>query len=310
MVDSYANPFLMKLKAGDILVADGATGTNLQAVGLPPGTLPEEWLFERPEEVLKLQTAFVEAGSELILTNTFGATRLRLKDTPYADRVGEVNQRAVALARQATHSRSEVLVGGSLGPTGMLFPPFGELSPEEARAAYAEQAQALDESGVDFLVIETQFAIEEALAAFEGARQASQLPIVVSFSYDRGVRTMMGVKPAQVVQTFLPLGVAAIGANCGTTLENMEKIIAEYRAVQPDLVIWAKPNAGLPEVDPITGKTVFVVTPQQMGEAAIRNVHLGARIVGGCCGSSPQHVAAIAAAIAADITAASATTTR
>src|SRR5512136_2905693 len=289
------NSFLARLQAGEVLVADGATGTNLQSVGLPPGTPPEEWVFDQPDQILALQRSFVEAGSDLILTCTFGGTRLRLKESKYADRAAELNRRAVELAREAAGDRA--LIGGSMGPLGSLLKPFGPVEYAEAVAAYAEQAQALSGDGVDVLVIETHFALEEAQAAVEGARQASPLPLVVSFSYDRGVRTMMGVKPAQVPEKFKPLAVTAIGANCGTTLENMEKIVQEYAAAKSGLFLWAKPNAGLPSVDPATGRSVYSVTPEQMGEFAKRYVTIGARIVGGCCGSTPAHVRAIAQAV-------------
>ena len=182
-------------------------------------------------------------------------------------------------------------------PRVSLLKPFGPLDYPTAVAAYAEQAQALSEGGVDVLVIETHFALDEAQAAVEGARQVTTLPLVVSFAYDRGLRTMMGVKPAQVAEKFKALDVAVIGANCGTTLENMEKIVQEYAAANSGLFIWAKPNAGLPIVDASTGRSVYNVTPEQMGEFAIRAVALGARIVGGCCGSSPAHVKAMAQAV-------------
>jgi 5-methyltetrahydrofolate--homocysteine methyltransferase len=289
------NSFTDRLNAGEVLVADGATGTNLQAVGLPPGTSPEEWVFEQPDRVRALQRSFVEAGSDLILTCTFGGTRLRLKESRYADRVSELNRRAVDLAREAAGART--LIGGSMGPLGLLLKPFGPVEYTEAVAAYAEQAQALSRAGVDVLVIETHFALEEAQAAVEGARQVSHLPLVVSFSYDRGVRTMMGVKPAQVAETFKLLDVAAIGANCGTTLENMDKIVQEYAAANSGLLLWAKPNAGLPAVEAATGRSIYSVSPEQLGAFAKRYVEAGARIVGGCCGSTPAHVRAIAQAV-------------
>jgi 5-methyltetrahydrofolate--homocysteine methyltransferase len=294
-----AHSFSDRLKTGEVLVADGATGTNLQTVGLPPGTSPEDWVFDQPDRIRALQRSFVEAGSNVILTCTFGGTRIRLKESRYADRAAELNRRAVELAREAANDHT--LIGGSMGPLGSLLRPFGPIEYAEAVAAYAEQAQALSESGVDVLVIETHFALEEAQAAVEGARQVSQLPLVVSFSYDRGVRTMMGVKPSQVAEKFKTLGVVAVGANCGTTLENMEKIVQEYAAAlagaQTDLFIWAKPNAGLPSVEAATGRSVYSVTPEQMAEFAKRYVALGARIVGGCCGSTPAHVTAIAQAV-------------
>jgi 5-methyltetrahydrofolate--homocysteine methyltransferase len=293
--EPMANAFLEKLKAGT-LVADGATGTNLQKVGLKAGTHPEMWVLEDPEKIIALERSFVEAGSDLILTCTFGGTRLRFKDTPYADRMPEVNHKAVELARKAASVRTGVLVAGSVGPVGGLIKPYGPLTVEEVTAAYAEQAKALTEAGVDLIVIETQFAIEEAKAALDAVRQAGDLPVVVSFSYDRGTRTMMGVKPEQVVKTFQPLGVDVIGANCGTTLENMEIIVKAYAAAAPGMPLWAKPNAGLPVLND-AGETVFNVTPEQMGEAAQKFVADGARIVGGCCGSTPGHIAGIAKAV-------------
>jgi 5-methyltetrahydrofolate--homocysteine methyltransferase len=290
-----ANAFLEKLAAG-VLVSDGATGTNLQSVGLKAGMHPEAWVIEAPEKILALEQSFVEAGSDIILTCTFGGTRLRMAGTPYAERVAEVNRKAVELARKAASSRTGVLVGGSMGPVGGLLKPYGPLTVEEVTAAYAEQARALTEAGVDVLVIETQFSLEEARAALDAARQAGDLPVVISFSFDRGTRTMMGVKPEQVVKTFLPLGVAAIGANCGTTLENMETIIKEYAAAAPGLPLWAKPNVGMPVLNE-AGETVFNVTPEQMGEFAQKFVASGARVVGGCCGSTPGHIAGIAKAV-------------
>jgi len=289
------NKFLERLKAGDILVADGATGTNLQKMGLKPGFVPEDLVMDQPDLLLKLETAFVEAGSDIILTCTFGGTSIRMKESKYADRSAEINLRAVELARKAASTRKDVLVAGSIGPSGLLMKPYGPLLPEEAKASFVEQAKALAEGGVDLLVIETMFALDEATAAFEGARSVTDLPIVVSFSYDRGVRTMMGVKPADVIKKYKEMGAALVGANCGTTLENMEKIVQEYASTEPGFPIWAKPNAGLPRMDGDTA--VYDVTPEQMGGSALRNIAAGAHIVGGCCGSSPEHLAGIAKAV-------------
>ena len=290
------NKFLEHLEAGDVLVADGATGTNLQKMGLQPGIAPEDLVIDNPDLLLQLASRFVQAGSDIILTCTFGGTRLRMKDSKYVERCQEINLRAAELARKAASARAGVLVGGSMGPTGALIKPLGPLDPQAAFETYAEQAKALAEGGVDVLIIETMFALEEASAAFDGARSVTDLPIVVSFSYDRGVRTMMGIKPVQVMKTFKEKGAAAVGANCGTTLENMEKIVQEYAATAPGFPIWAKPNAGLPRTDE-NNTAIYDVTPEQMGAAALSNIALGARIVGGCCGSTPEHVAGIAAAV-------------
>ncbi len=291
------NKFLERLNAGEILVADGATGTNLQKMGIKPGTPPETLVMDDPDTVLKLETAFVQAGSDIILTCTFGGTRLRMKESKYAERAPEVNLRAAELARKAAASRPDVLIAGSMGPTGALMKPFGPLTPEEVTAAYAEQAQALAEGGVDLLLIETMFAFEEADAAFQAARSVTDLPIVVSFSYDRGVATMMGVKPQKVATKYRDMGAALVGANCGTTLENMEKVIAEYAAAVAGFPLWVKPNAGLPRMDAETNRAVYDVTPEQMGAYAKKYIALGARVVGGCCGSTPEHVAGIVKAV-------------
>ncbi|MFN8474382.1 MAG: homocysteine S-methyltransferase family protein [Anaerolineae bacterium] len=288
-----AKSFVERLTSGDILVADGATGTNLQAMGLPAGAMPEEWVFDAPDNIIALHRAFLDAGSDIVLTCTFGATRLRMHSSRYADRVPEVNRRAVELAREAAASYPGAYVAGSIGPTGMLMEPLGALTHEAAVANFAEQAEALTAGGVDFLLLETQTALEEALAAIEGIRQVSNLPLVVSFSYDRGTRTMMGVRPQQAVAAVVPLGVVAVGANCGKTLDTMEQIVAEM-ASATTLPLWVKPNAGLPHID--GDALMYDVTPDDMAEYTTRFLKAGARVVGGCCGSSPAHVAAIARA--------------
>ena len=195
--------------------------------------------------------------------------------------------------------REGVLVAGSMGPTGSLFQPFGPLVREQAVETYAEQAAALTAGGVDFLLLETMFALDEALAAIEGAKQGSHLPVVCTFSFDRGVHTMMGVKPVQVVEALKPLGLAAIGANCGQTLDFMERIIQEMVGANPGLPIWTKPNAGLPKGGMILPE--YDVEPEDMARYAVRYVRAGAQIIGGCCGNTPAHVAAIVRAVQVEV---------
>ncbi len=288
--------FLEQINLGKRLVADGATGTNLQKMGLAAGIAPEDLVIDQPDLLLKLASSFVKAGSDIILTCTFGGTSLRMKDSHYQSRSKEVNEKAGLLAHNAAGNNPDLLVGGSMGPTGQILKPYGPLLPEQAFEAFVEQAQGLAAGGVDLFVIETMFSIEEAVLAFDAVRTVSTLPVVVSFSYDRGTRTMMGLKPAQAAKTFKDKGAAAIGANCGTTLENMEKIVKEYAAAAPGFPIWAKPNAGMPHTDD-NGAAVYDVTPEQMAEAALANIAAGAVVVGGCCGSSPEHIAAIATAV-------------
>jgi 5-methyltetrahydrofolate--homocysteine methyltransferase len=284
--------FVDRLSAGEILVADGATATNYQQMGMTIGVAPEEWVFDQPDKVLGLHRAFIAAGSDIILTDTFGATSPRLRESPYAGRTTDLNRRAVALAREAASTRPGVLVAGSMGPTGMLMEPFGELTPATAADAYAEQAAALTDGGVDLLLLETFFALEEALAAIEGVRRASALPLVVSFSFDQGTRTMMGVSPTRVVEAIAPLGVAAVGANCGRSLEDMERVVHEFAALNAGMPLWIKPNAGLPRM--VGDIARYDKGPVEMAEYARRFIDAGAQVVGGCCGSSPEHVAAIA----------------
>jgi methionine synthase I (cobalamin-dependent) len=277
-----------------VLVADGATGTNYQALGLEPGVAPEEWVFDRPELVLGLHRAFIDAGADVILSCTFGGTGLRLADSPLAGRAFEVNQRAVELAREASAGRA--LVAGSLGPTGQLCEPLGTLTLDECGRAYEEQARGLAAGGVDLLVLETFFATEEATAALEGIRRATDLPIVVTFSFDQGTRTMMGVTPAQAVGAVREFDLAAVGANCGRSLADNDTVVEELLEAADGLPVWVKPNAGIPKV--VGDAVVYDADPELLALHARRYVEQGVRIVGGCCGSTPAHVEAVARAVA------------
>ena len=291
------NKFLERLNAGEILVADGATGSNLQKMGLKPGRPPEDLIIDNPDIIYQLEKSFVDAGADIILTCTFGGTRIRMKDSKYQDRTPEVNTRAAELARKAASTRTGVLVAGSMGPVGALIKPYGPLNAEDVKATFAEQAKALADGGVDLLLIETMFSFEETTAAFEGAKSVTDLPIVVSFSYDRGTRTMMGVKPKDVIKKYCEMGATLVGANCGTTLENMEAVVKEYKATVPDMPLWVKPNAGVPHMDIETEQGVYDMGPEDMATYAKKYVELGARVVGGCCGSTPEHIAAIVKAV-------------
>jgi 5-methyltetrahydrofolate--homocysteine methyltransferase len=276
------------------LLADGATGTNYQNMGIEPGVAPEEWVFDAPERVRELHRRFVEAGSELVLTCSFGATTPRLADGPLAGRTREVNVRAAQLAREAVGDAR--LVAGSMGPTGQLVEPYGLLTKEVCVAAYAEQAAALAEGGVDLLALETFFALEEALWAIEGVQSTTDLPLVASFSFDQGTRTMMGLSPTDVATAVAPLGVAALGANCGRSLADTDLIVAELLATAPDVPLWVKPNAGVPRI--VGDAVVYDAGPETLAEHVKAYAEQGARIVGGCCGTTPEHIAAIARAFA------------
>jgi len=291
------NKFLERLNGEEVLVADGATGSNLQKMGLKPGRPPEDLIIDNPDIVLKLASSFVEAGADIILTCTFGGTRMRMKDSKYQDRTPEVNIRAAELACKAASARSDVLVAGSMGPVGALIRPYGPLEAEDVRATFSEQAKALSDGGVDLLLIETMFSLEETTAAFEGAKSATDLPIVISFSYDRGTRSMMGVKPKDVIRRYSEMGAALVGANCGTTLENMEAVVKEYAMTLPNFPLWVKPNAGVPRMDIETEQGIYDMGPEDMAKFAKKYVELGAKVVGGCCGNTAEHIAAIVKAV-------------
>lgn len=285
--------FLERLVDRGVLVADGATATSYQAMGLEAGAAPEEWILSAPERVLELHRAYVDAGADVILTCSFGGTRLRLDQSGLGPRAREVNLRAAALACEASGGRA--LVAGSLGPTGELCEPLGELGLEECAQNYAEQAAALTEGGVDLLLAETFYAVEEATAAVEGIRSVSALPLVVTFSFDTGRHTMMGLSPADAVDAMRRLGVAAIGSNCGSSLEDSDLVVEQLIEAAGDLPVWVKPNAGIPRV--VGLEVVYDADPETFASHAYRYVEQGARIIGGCCGTTPAHVAAIRRAL-------------
>lgn len=285
------NKFSDLLKEKKYLISDGATGSNLQQRGLDKGKMAESWLFENPKAIQQLQSDFLNAGSDILLTCTFSANRLRLEHAGLADKVSEVNARAVQLTRETIGDRP-IAIAGSMGPLGQMLKPLGLLEVEEVRQIYAEQARALSEAGVDVLVIETQFDINEATAAVQGARAVCDTPILCSFSYDRGVKTMMGTSPTKMAQALAAYNLAALGINCGKSLQDNLACLKELRQATK-LPIWFKPNAGLPEVDEM-GNAVYSTTPADMGNQVAEWIQEGAVIIGGCCGTSPAHLAAMA----------------
>ena len=243
-----------------------------------------------------MHTAYLEAGADLILTCTFGGTRARLEHSGFANRVTEINHRAVEIARQAAAGRA--YVAGDIGPLGQFLAPIGTLTSDEAIAMFAEQATALVEAGVDVLYIETMSAMEEMQAAVEAAQQAAaarNLPIFATFSFDHHGRTNMGVSPEQAARAFVDWQLTAFGANCGATLEMTHEAIASMHAAAPRAWLIAKPNAGIPHT--VGDNVIYDATPEHMAIAARRFIDLGVRVVGGCCGSTPAHIAAIAAAL-------------
>jgi methionine synthase I (cobalamin-dependent) len=286
-------PILARLAAGEVLIADGATGTMLQAAGLPTGKPGEAWVLEQPEQIVALHRAYLAAGSQIILTTTFGGTRARLQKAGLDAQVAQINRRAAELARQA--AGDDVYVAGDIGPTGEMMLPLGRLTYDAAVEMFAEQAQALAAGGADFVYVETMSDLNEARAAVTGAKQACSLPVFCTFSFDTHGRTSMGVRPAQAAEAVAALGASAVGANCGHAPEEVLDILPQMRAAAPDAYLIAKPNAGVPRM--IRRQVVYDASPERMAELARRYVELGARVVGTCCGSSPAHITAIATAL-------------
>jgi 5-methyltetrahydrofolate--homocysteine methyltransferase len=290
------NPFEQLLSSRDYLLADGAMGTLLMAAGLTAGQAPERWNVEHPQAIRSAYRAYIEAGSDIFLTNSFGGSRFRLKLHGLDGRVAELNRAAAQLARaEADAAGRSVAVGGSMGPSGELFEPMGTLNFETAREGFAEQAAALAEGGVDVLWIETMSDLQEVRAAFEGARSVTDLPIVTTMTFDTHGRTMMGVTPVQALEAMRELGAAALGGNCGNGPAEIEGVIQAMHAADPGAALVAKSNAGLPKY--VDGEIVFDATPDVMARHALRARALGAKIIGGCCGNTPEHVRAMAEAL-------------
>jgi len=286
------------VRSGRPIVADGAMGTMLMANGLEFGDPPELWNLEHPEIIRRVQRAYIEAGAQVLLTNTFGGNRLRLELHGRQDRVDQLNRTAAVLARvEADAADHPVVVAGDLGPTGQIMATIGgTLTPAIAREVFAEQARALAAGGVDAMWVETMSDVAEAVAAILGAKDAApDLPVIATMSFDTRGRTMMGVTPEQAAAALLEAGAVAVGGNCGNGPEELVPVIERMRAAFPDAILVAKGNVGMPQ---LVGMAVeYETTPATMAEFAQRFRDAGANVVGACCGSTPPHLMAMAEAL-------------
>ncbi len=284
------HPLVEELTASGPVVTDGAWGTEIQARGLPPGESHDGWNLTHPDKVEEVARAYVEAGSRVIITNTFQATRFPLARHGLADKVAEISRTGVEISRRAANGKAKVFA--SIGPTGVML-MMGQVTPDELRAAFAEQAQALAQGKPDAIVIETMSDPAEAKLAVSAAKD-TRLPVVASMTFDSGKdldRTMMGNTPEQVVQELSEAGADVIGSNCGHGIEGFAAICRRLRDAT-DLPIWIKANAGLPEV--VNGEAVFRQTPQGFAEHVPAIVEAGAAFIGGCCGTTPEFIKAVA----------------
>ena len=278
------------------ILLDGAMGTMLFSRGLVSGSSPDEWNISHPNEVRSVHRSYIEAGSQIILTNTFGSSRLRLAQHHLEGKTRSINQAAAenALAAAEENSR-KVYIAGSMGPTGSLLKPYGPLEPNQVHDAYAEQAEALRDGGVDVLWIETISDINEVSLAVEGAQSATDLPICATMTFEKNGRTVMGVKPEQAIAKLIPYKPIALGANCGTGPDEIEAVVEKMHQFNPDIPLVAKANAGIPQM--ISGQIAYDGTPEIMAEYAVNIHQRGAKLIGACCGSTPEHIAAMSKAL-------------
>jgi methionine synthase I (cobalamin-dependent) len=281
------------------LCTDGAWGTEMQRRGAAMGEVCDFWNLSHPDRVESVARAYVDAGAQVILTNTFGSNRIALAKHDAADQAASLSRAGAAMSKRAAAGKAYVF--GSLGPCGKMV-MMGEVSPADVEASYGEQAAALAAGGADALVIETQSDLAEAEAALRGCLAACDLPVGITFTFDSGVnkdRTMMGATVAQAHDVAVRGGASFVGANCGAGIETFVPLAAAFTACGGDLPIWVKGNAGQPELDE-NNQCVYRAEPQLYADLVGPLLDAGARFIGGCCGSTPAHVAAIAAAMRAD----------
>ena len=282
-----AHPLIRRLVGRAPVITDGAWGTQLQTRGLAPGEVPDLWNLSHPKEVAAVARAYVEAGSDIILTNTFGANRFRLQDGGLADKVSEINRAGVTLSREA--AGRDALVFASVGPSGKLL-MSGDVTEDELCAAYAEQAEALKDAGPDGLVLETFQDLDEIEIAI-AEMKATGLPVVASMVYDSGKdldRTMMGTTPEQAAAGLIAAGADVVGANCGQGISGFVSICARLKAAAGDVPVWIKANAGLPTMK--DGKAIYALDAETFTRQVPAVIAAGASFIGGCCGTSPEFI--------------------
>jgi 5-methyltetrahydrofolate--homocysteine methyltransferase len=280
---------ISELQNGRVLVSDGAWGTFLQQKGLKPGECPEEWNIIRPDDVFDIAKSYMDAGADLVETNSFGGSRFKLEKYGFGDRVFEFNKAAAEISRKAAGPDRFVL--GSIGPTGKLL-MMEEVTEEELYEAFKEQSMALEAGGVNAIMIETMTDLDEARIAVKAAKENTSCEVFCTMTFQKiiggGYRTMMGISPAEMTESLVDAGADLIGTNCGNGIEDMIGMVKEIRSVNTEIPVLVHANAGMPCL--VEGKTTFPESPSDMAARVKEIVEAGANIVGGCCGTTPEHI--------------------
>lgn len=280
-----------EIRLKKIMISDGAWGTFLQEKGLSAGECPESWNLTHRSEVLDIARRYIEAGADMIETNSFGANRLKLAHYGLADKTAEINEAAASISREAAGPDRHVIA--SIGPTGRIL-MMGDTTEQELYEAFAEQARALEAGGADACCIETMSALDEALAAVRAVKETTGLEIIATFTFEKKTAhffTMMGVTPGAMAEALIAAGADIIGTNCGNGMERMVEIVKEIREVDRNIPVLVHANAGLPEV--VEGGVRFPETPEMMAAFVPALIEAGANVIGGCCGTTPEHITAI-----------------
>jgi len=280
-----------RLLSKKILVLDGAWGTEMIKRGLKPGECPELWNLNRPDDVRVIARAYKEAGADIILTNTFGGSRFKLKRSGISSNIKQINKRGVQLSREVC---GDSLVFASIGPTGEFLKPLGTVSKEEMVLCFSEQVEAFVEGGADGVIIETMIDLNETKCALKAAKENSNLPVAVSMTFDKGERgyaTVMGITPEKAAKELEKAGADIVGSNCGIGTKDIVEIARIIRPVTT-LPLWIKPNAGVPQL--VKGKTIYPETPEEMAKFTPDLIKIGVNMIGGCCGTTAEHIRLIA----------------
>ena len=294
IVKSNIKEEIRKILEERTLLLDGAMGTMLQANGLKSGECPEEWNISNPQIIKNIHKEYIKAGSDIILTNTFGASGIKLSNYDREKEVKTINESAVKICKDAINeteiSKRKIYAGGSIGPTGKILEPYGNLSVEKTYESYREQVLVLEKAGIDLIVLETFYDLEEIRTALRAVKENTNLMVFASMTFDKNLKTIYGIKPEKAVVTLENDGADGVGANCGTGPEIMYEVMKLMKKVSKKYLL-VEPNAGLPEI--VDGKIFYPASPENMADYAKKFKDLEINIIGGCCGTTPLHINAM-----------------